>query len=101
MILKVFTEAGLEMLEHNIEANIKHYQSASNEWIEAFLEEGHIKDFQDEVADFELVVSKEKPSKADVENVKRVYSKLKFLSNEQASDDRFWTGLTTLIFGSL
>lgn len=98
MILKVFTEAGLEMLEHNIEANMKHYQGGSNEWVYEFLEKEHIKKFQAEVPDFELKVCKGETSKMDVENVKAVYSNLKFLSNEQASDGRFWTGLAHLNF---
>lgn len=98
MKLKVLTEAGLEQLEHNIPANIKHYQKPSNEWVYEFLDEDHIKEFHTEVLDFKLKVSKKEASKADVENVKTIYSKLKFLTNEQASDDRFWTGLSHLNF---
>ncbi|HHX62255.1 MAG TPA: hypothetical protein GX707_16320 [Epulopiscium sp.] len=98
MKLKVLTEAGLGLLEDNIPANIKHYQGASNKWIYEFLEEEHIKDFHTEVADFELKVNKKETAKADVENVKMVYGNLKFLTNEQASDNRFWTGLTHLNF---
>ena len=98
MKLNVLTEAGLEQLEHNIQANMKCYQKASNAWIYEFLEADHIKAFQTEVLDFKLKVCKEEVSKTDVENVKTVYGKLKFLTNEQAADDRFWTGLTHLNF---
>lgn len=98
MKLKVLTEAGLEQLEHNIPANIKHYQKPSNEWVYEYLDADHIRDFNTEVEDFKLKVNKKETSKADVENVKTIYSNLRFLTNEQASDDRFWTGLTHLNF---
>ena len=98
MKLKILTEDGLELLEHNIAANIKHYQKPSNQWIHEFLDKEQIKDFHTEVADFELKVNKKEAAKADVENIKTVYGNLKFLTNEQASDARFWTGLTHLNF---
>lgn len=99
MKLKVFTEEGLELLEHNIAANINHYQEQSNQWIYEFLcDEGNIKEFHTEVPDFELKIDKNDPAKADIENVKIIYSNLRFLTNEQASDARFWTGLTHLNF---
>ena len=98
MKLKILTEDGLELLEHNIGTNIKYYQKPSNQWIYEFLDKEDIKDFHTEVADFELKVNKKEAAKADVENVKTVYGNLKFLTNEQASDARFWTGLTHLNF---
>lgn len=99
MKLKVLTEEGLELLEHNIAANINHYQKQSNEWIYEFLgDEGYIKEFHTEVPDFELKVNKGDSSNADIENVKTIYSNLKFLTNEQASDPGFWTGIIHLNF---
>ena len=99
MKLKVFTEEGLELLEHNIASNINHYQKESNEWIYDFLgNDSYIKEFHTEVPDFELKIDKKDSSLADLENVKTIYSNLKFLTNEQASDPRFWTGLTHLNF---
>lgn len=99
MKLKVFTEEGLELLEHNIDGNLKHYQKPSNKWIYDFLgHEEYIKEFHTEVVDFELKVDKRDSSKADIENVKTIYKNLEFITNEQASDARFWTGLTHLNF---
>lgn len=99
MKLKVFTEVGLELLEHNIDANIKHYQKATNQWIYDFFgDEEYIKEFHTEIPDFELKIDKKDASNADIENVKTIYTNLKFLTNEQASDNRFWTGLTHLNF---
>lgn len=99
MKLKVFTEEGLEFLEHNLEANIKYYQEPKNNWIYDFIdEEKHVKEFHTEVSDFELLVDKTDASKTDTENVKTLYTNLKFLTNEQASDNRFWAGLTHFNF---
>lgn len=99
MKLKVFTEEGLELLEHNISANIKHYQKPDNKWIYEFMDEDkYIKDFHTEVQDFELKIDKKNVSYTDVENIKSIYINLKFLTNEQASNSMFWTGLTHLNF---
>lgn len=46
-----------------------------------------------EVPDFELEMSEEKPFLTEMENVRRVYDNLRFLSDSQASDERLWAGL--------
>lgn len=99
MKLKTFTEDAMELLQHNVDANVKYYQKPSNLWIYDFIEnEEDIRDFYTDVPDFELIFDKNDTSKSDIENVKTVYSNLKFLTNEQASDNRLWTGITHLNF---
>lgn len=46
-----------------------------------------------EVEDFQLDMSQEDPFLTEYENVRRVYTRLKFLPDSQASDERFWAGL--------
>lgn len=99
MKLKVFTEEGLELLEHNIDTNIELYQKMSNDWIYNFMDEKrYIRYFDSEIPNLTLEIDKKNPAVADINNVKVIYSNLKFLTNEQASDDRLWTGVTHLNF---
>lgn len=46
-----------------------------------------------EIKDFELCMEEEKAQDSDLENIKIIYSKTKFLSESQASDERLWVGL--------
>lgn len=50
-------------------------------------------EFKDEVNDFEMDMSAEVPTKTDLNNIKIIYDNLRFLTESQASDERFWAGL--------
>lgn len=68
--------------------------SGGNEWISEFFDgQSPFKDTKYEVEDFQLDMSQGDPFLTEYENVRRVYTRLKFLSDSQASDERLWAGL--------
>jgi len=80
-----------------IEGCLNKYQSyASNDWIEDICDGSPFINtkFQN-VNDFTLDMSadKSKSYETEFENVKRVYSNLKFLTDSMAADERLWAGL--------
>lgn len=94
MKLQFLPEAELFTLKGNIESNLKYYTRETNEWITNFFDGGSpFKDFKTEVNDFDLDVSFNKPEDSDLENIKRIYTNLRSLTETQASDERLWAGL--------
>lgn len=80
-----------------IERCLNKYQNySSNDWLEEICDGSPFVDtkFQN-VNDFTLDMSADisKAFETEFENVKRVYSKLKFLTDSMASDERLWAGL--------
>lgn len=68
--------------------------SGGNEWISEFFDgQSPFVDTKYEVENFQLDMSQEDPFLTEYENVRRVYTRLKFLSDSQASDERLWAGL--------
>ena len=68
--------------------------SGGNEWIVEFFDGNTpFKDTKYEIEDFSLDMSQKDPFLTEYENVRRVYTRLKFLPDSQASDERFWAGL--------
>lgn len=65
-----------------------------NEWISDFFDgKSPFKDTKYEIEDFQLDMSQTDPFLTEYENVRRVYTHLKFLPDSQASDERIWAGL--------
>lgn len=94
MKIRFLKESALDFLKENIKSNVSHYQDKDNKWIyEMFDDEEPFLDFKNEVNDFELDMSEKDPQKTDLENIKRIYLNLKFLSESQAVDERLWAGL--------
>ncbi|BCJ93580.1 hypothetical protein acsn021_11490 [Anaerocolumna cellulosilytica] len=80
-----------------IEGCLNKYQNySSNDWLEDICDGSPFVDtkFQN-INDFTLDMSADisKAFETEFENVKRVYSKLKFLTDSMASDERLWAGL--------
>lgn len=95
MKVSFLTQDAMDNLKVNIKGNIENYKNPSNEWISnVFDGKSPFIEFKYDVTDFEMDMSEEQPAKTDLENIKRVYSNLSFLSESQASDERFWAGLT-------
>lgn len=94
MKLKFLKEESLEILKENIKANKDLYLNENNEWIYDFFKgEDPFIEFKDEVNDFELDMSEKIATETDLKNIKIIYENLKFLTESQASDERFWAGL--------
>ena len=65
-----------------------------NDWIPVFFDgRSPFKDTKYEIEDFTLDMSQADPFLTEYENVRRVYTRLKFLPDSQASDERLWAGL--------
>ena len=80
-----------------IKANINELRTkfgGGNEWISDFFDgKSPFKDTKYEIEDFQLDMSQTDPFLTEYENVRRVYTRLKFLPDSQASDERVWAGL--------
>ena len=80
-----------------IKANLNELRTkfgGGNEWISDFFDgKSPFKDTKYEIEDFQLDMSQTDPFLTEYENVRRVYTRLKFLPDSQASDERVWAGL--------
>lgn len=80
-----------------IKTNLKDLRTkfgGGNEWILEFFDgKSPFKDTKYEIEDFQLDMSQNDPFLTEYENVRRVYTRLKFLPDSQASDERLWAGL--------
>lgn len=95
MNLKILTQDGLDTLRGNIRSNLKKYYHESNEWVEDFFRgQSPYREFKQEINDFTLIHQPKDVPGSDLENIKRVYDNLRFLSETQATDECFWAGLS-------
>lgn len=94
MILQFLPEDNMLSIKANLKALEKKFADPSNDWIaETFDGNSPFKDTKYTVDDFALDMSQDDPFRTEFENVQRVYSRLKFLSDSQASDERLWSAL--------
>jgi len=94
MKIQFLPEENLIQLKSNLYVYRDQFMNPTNEWIkQAFDGELPFKDTKYEVEDFVLDMSQSDPFRTEFENVKRVYSRMKFLSDSQASDERLWSAL--------
>ena len=64
---------------------------SGNEWFFNFFDgKSPFKDTKYDIEDFQLDMSQDDPFLTEYENVRRVYTHLKFLPDSQASDERIW-----------
>lgn len=97
MRIKYVSEDGLNTIKTNLSEILKEtVQERKFTISELFDDPYFVKSSQMEIEDFELDMSqpKGKESLTDLENVKRVYNHMRFLSNSQASDERIWAAYT-------
>ena len=100
MKLKFLEEDSLLTLKSNLPQIVDKFVLPDSAWIEEFFGRSPFRDSKFTVKDFSLDMSQGKPFLTEFENVKRVYNRLKFLSDSQASDERLWAGLCLTSFWS-
>ncbi|MGL6201174.1 MAG: DUF6339 family protein [Lachnospiraceae bacterium] len=93
MILPFIDEEKLLSLKSNLHTLVEEFQNPDNLWLERFLGSKPFTDSKFTAENFVLDMSQEKPFLTEYENVRRVYSHLKFLSDSEASDERLWAGM--------
>ena len=93
MNLTYIKEDNLIDLKSNIKSTVDKYALPDNSWLKEYFGVDPLENSKYTVEDFVLDMSHEKPFYTDSENVMRVYNRLKFLSDSQASDERLWAGL--------
>lgn len=90
MVVHFLKEDALAALKMNVPGNIKNYSLLSNEWIGEFFDgDNPFLPFKTEIEDFRF-----SDVTNNVENVIRLYSAMKNITDTQASDERLWAGLT-------
>ena len=94
MKLYFMKQAALDNLKANLSTAYQNYFTEDNsDWIKEFCNDAAPFEEFKTVQDFELSAEVE-GSRADFENCKIIYPNLKFLTEVQAADERFWAGLT-------
>ncbi|MBQ7704798.1 MAG: hypothetical protein IJT73_05140 [Selenomonadaceae bacterium] len=94
MKLYFMKQAALDNLKVNLPTACQNYFTEDNSgWIKEFCNDEKPFEEYKTVADFELATEGDE-GKIDFENCKILYQNLKFLTEVQASDERFWAGLT-------
>lgn len=97
MIIHFLKEDYLTALKANIAGNIKHYSEPTNDWVYEFFDgENPFLEYKFQIDEFQFdteLNEERDQSKQDVENIIRVYSALKNLTDTQATDERLWAGL--------
>lgn len=96
MKIHFLKEDALIALKANVSANLSKYRNPTNEWIyDYFQGEDPFLEANFECEDFQLVLSPDynQISSTDIQNVRIIYSALKFLTDTQATDERLWAGL--------
>lgn len=93
MRIKIISKDKLIELKSNI-ANERDMYFGVNQNEKKELDQSMFLDTKYVFDDFELDMSSQTPIETDLENSKRVYNSLKFLSNSDASDERLWSWFT-------
>lgn len=96
MKLYLVKSTSLDAIKQNLSSLLPDFEKAkeSCEWLEKRLELSPFETTKfPEIPQFTLDMSSDDPSKTDGTNAKIVYENLKFLSDSQATDERFWAAL--------
>ena len=94
MKLYFMKEDALANFKGNVEYNLAYYTQPDNSWILEKYPNEPLLPCKFEIADLTMDMSAEKPEATDCNNVKIIYEALKNMSNTQATDERFWAGLS-------
>ena len=94
MIVKFMPEEQLILMKTNLNTVADKFTESDNRWIKSMFDgEYPFKDTKYTVEDLVLDTSQDDPFKTEFENVKRVYTRFKFLTDSQAADERLWAAL--------
>ena len=87
--------ADINTLKANADAYLSHYNDEDNNWLNEVLGHTPFSMTKYDLPEINLYMPKDETHKelTDKNNVREVYSKLKFLTPSQASDERLWAGL--------
>ena len=95
MKLYFMTENAVAYFKGNVSENRNYYLEKDNSWIfEKYKQSSPLVEFKFEVPNFKMDMSSDKPESTDYANVKNLYDGLRNISDTQAADERFWTGLS-------
>ncbi|MHC1717219.1 MAG: DUF6339 family protein [Acidaminococcaceae bacterium] len=93
MKIKILENDSLLALKSNLPEIISKFRLPDNTWIEEYFGRSPFIESKLSIEDFTLDTSQDTPFFTEFENVKRVYNRLNFISDSQASDERLWAGL--------
>ena len=94
MKLYLVESTSLDAIKQNLPSLLTEFSKDNCDWIEEKLGKSpFIETKFREIPQFSLDMTAEDPSKSDGKNAEIVYENLKFLSDSQATDERFWAAL--------
>lgn len=93
MKLTIIEEDCLLDLKSNLDKLYTKFALPDVEWVTEYFGHSPFVETKYDVKDFSLDMSQDKPHLTEFENVQRVYNRLSFLSNSQASEERLWVAL--------
>jgi len=93
MKIEFIEDDSLLSLKSNLTQIKEKFAAEDNGWIVEYFGKSPFIDSRFTVEDFALDMSQGKPFLTEFENVQRIYNRLRFLSDSQASDERLWAGL--------
>lgn len=83
----------LQALKANAGAYKDHFKEDANTWLIDEFGQNFFEKSRLDMPEIQLTADPLNPSASDADNVQTLYSKLRFISNAQASDERLWAGL--------
>jgi hypothetical protein len=86
-------EDSLIQLKNNLNTQANNFKSLDSSWVSSYFHKIPFIETKWEIEDFSLDTSNDKPFLTEFENVQRVYNRLNFLSEAEASDEKLWAGL--------
>ncbi len=92
MKITFLEEDSLLALKSNLSQIVSKFSLPNAEWITEYFGHSPFIESKYSVEDFSLDMSQDKPLFTEFENVQRIYNRLNFLSDSQASDERLWSG---------
>lgn len=100
MKIKYLTEDNVNSIRKNLSGIYRKVVAGECTISDFFDDNSFVNDSSLDVNDFQLDMSQPKgrESLTDLENVKRIYNNMSFLSDSQASDERIWVAYTFSVF---
>lgn len=98
MKIMFLEEDSLLGLKSNLKQITDNFALPDNSWVEEFFGRSPFRDSKFIVDDFTLDMSQDRPFLTEFENVQRMYNRLNFLTDSQASEERLWAGLCLTSF---
>ena len=94
MKIRIITEENLISMKANLTSLCDNFTKPSNDWVTTYFDGNDpFKDTKYVIEDFALDMSQEDPFRTEFENVKRLYTRMKFLTDSQAADERLWVAM--------